>query len=43
MFALGVSFLYGLAVAAAIGVAFTMIAALTLLPAMLGFIGPSRS
>jgi RND superfamily putative drug exporter len=39
MFALGVSFLYGLAVAAAIGVAFTMIAALTLLPAMLGFIG----
>ena len=40
MFALGVSFLYGLAVAAAIGVAFTMIAALTLLPALLGFIGP---
>ena len=40
MFALGVSFLYGLAVAAAIGVALTMIAALTLLPAMLGFIGP---
>jgi RND superfamily putative drug exporter len=40
MFALGVSFLYGLAVAAAIGVLFTMIAALTLLPAMLGFIGP---
>ncbi len=40
MFALGVSFLYGLAVAAAIGVAFTMLAALTLLPAMLGFIGP---
>jgi RND superfamily putative drug exporter len=40
MFALGVSFLYGLAVAAAIGVAFTMVAALTLLPAMLGFIGP---
>jgi putative drug exporter of the RND superfamily len=40
MFALGVSFLYGLAVAAAIGVGFTMIAALTLLPAMLGFIGP---
>jgi putative drug exporter of the RND superfamily len=39
MFALGVSFLYGLAVAAAIGVAFTMIAALTLLPALLGFIG----
>jgi putative drug exporter of the RND superfamily len=40
MFALGVSFLYGLAIAAAIGVAFTMIAALTLLPALLGFIGP---
>jgi RND superfamily putative drug exporter len=40
MFALGVTFLYGLAVAAAIGVAFTMAAALTLLPAMLGFIGP---
>ena len=40
MFALGVSFLYGLAVAASIGVAFTMIASLTLLPAMLGFIGP---
>ena len=40
MFALGVSFLYGLAVAAALGVAFTMLAALTLLPAMLGFIGP---
>ncbi|HEY1829929.1 MAG TPA: MMPL family transporter [Acidimicrobiales bacterium] len=40
MFALGVSFLYGLAVAASIGVLLTMIAALTLLPAMLGFIGP---
>jgi RND superfamily putative drug exporter len=40
MLALGVSFLYGLAVSAAIGVAFTMLAALTLLPAMLGFIGP---
>ena len=40
MFALGVSFLYGMAVAAAIGVALTMIAALTLLPALLGFIGP---
>ena len=40
MFALGVSFLYGLAAAAAIGVALTMVAALTLLPAMLGFIGP---
>ncbi len=40
MFALGVTFLYGLAVAASIGVALTMIAALTLLPALLGFIGP---
>jgi RND superfamily putative drug exporter len=40
MFAIGVSFLYGLALAAAVGVALTMIAALTLLPAMLGFIGP---
>ncbi len=40
MFALGVSFLYGLAIAAAIGVLFTMVAALTLLPAFLGFIGP---
>ncbi len=40
MFALGVSFLYGLAIAASIGVAFTMVAALTLLPAFLGFIGP---
>jgi putative drug exporter of the RND superfamily len=40
MFALGVSFLYGLAVGASIGVLFTMIAALTLLPALLSFIGP---
>ena len=40
LFALGVSFLSGLAVGAAIGVALTMLAALTLLPAMLGFIGP---
>ncbi|MDE3085737.1 MAG: MMPL family transporter [Acidobacteriota bacterium] len=40
MFALGVSFLYGLAVAAARGVALTMLAAITLLPALLGFIGP---
>jgi putative drug exporter of the RND superfamily len=39
MFALGVSFLYGVAVAAAIAVLFTVIAALTLLPAMLGFFG----
>jgi RND superfamily putative drug exporter len=40
MFALGISFLYGLAVAASIGVLFTMFAALTFLPAILGFIGP---
>jgi RND superfamily putative drug exporter len=40
MFALGVSFLYGMTVAASIGVLFTMVAALTLLPAMLGFVGP---
>jgi len=40
MFALGVTFLYGLSVAAAIGVAFTMVSSLTLLPALLGFIGP---
>jgi putative drug exporter of the RND superfamily len=40
MFVLGVSFLYGLAVSAALGVALTMFAALTLLPALLGFIGP---
>lgn len=40
MFALGVTFLYGLAISAALGVALTMVAALTLLPALLGFIGP---
>ncbi len=40
MFALGVTFLYGLAVSAALGVALTMFAALTLIPALLGFIGP---
>ncbi len=39
MLALGVSFLYGVAVAATIAVAFTVIAALTLLPALLGFFG----
>ena len=37
MFALGVTFLYGLAIAAALGVALTMAAAVTLLPALLGF------
>jgi len=40
MFALGVSFLYGVAVAASVVVMFTVLAALTLLPAMLGFFGP---
>ena len=40
MFALGVSFLYGVAVAASIAVLFTVISALTLLPALLGFLGP---
>jgi RND superfamily putative drug exporter len=40
MFALGVNFLYGVAIAASIAVSFTVIAALTLLPALLGFFGP---
>jgi RND superfamily putative drug exporter len=40
MFALGIGFLFGLAVAASIGVLFTMAAAVTLLPALLGFLGP---
>jgi putative drug exporter of the RND superfamily len=39
-FALGVSFLYGVAVSAAITVGLTMLASLTLLPALLGFLGP---
>jgi putative drug exporter of the RND superfamily len=39
MFALGVSFLYGVAVAASVAVLFTVIASLTLLPALLGFFG----
>jgi putative drug exporter of the RND superfamily len=38
-FALGVSFLYGIAVSAAFTVALTMLASLTLLPALLGFFG----
>jgi RND superfamily putative drug exporter len=38
--ALGVNFLYGPSAAAAIAVALTMISALTLLPALLGFLGP---
>jgi RND superfamily putative drug exporter len=39
MLLLGISFLYGVAVAAAIAVLFTMIAALTLLPALLAWAG----
>ncbi len=39
LFTVGVSFLYGLAVSAAIVVAFTVIASVTLLPALLGFFG----
>jgi RND superfamily putative drug exporter len=39
MFALQVSFLYGVALSAALVVLLTMVASLTLLPAMLGFIG----
>jgi RND superfamily putative drug exporter len=38
-FALGITFLYGLAIAGAVTVALTMFAALTLMPALLGFIG----
>ncbi|HEU5420338.1 MAG TPA: MMPL family transporter [Streptosporangiaceae bacterium] len=40
MFTLGVDFFNGLAIATAIGVALSMAAALTLLPALLGFLGP---
>ncbi|MGI8493106.1 MAG: MMPL family transporter [Acidimicrobiales bacterium] len=39
-FALGVSFLYGVAISAALTVLLTMLTSLTLLPAMLGFLGP---
>jgi putative drug exporter of the RND superfamily len=39
MFALGVDFLYGVAIAAAVTVAFTVAASLTLLPALLGIVG----
>jgi RND superfamily putative drug exporter len=39
MFLLGLPFLYGVAVAAALAVLFTMIAALTLLPALLTIVG----
>jgi len=40
LLALQVSFLYGVAVSIALAVALTMLASLTLLPAMLGFLGP---
>jgi RND superfamily putative drug exporter len=39
-FALGVSFLDGLSAAAAVTIALTIATALTLLPALLGFLGP---
>jgi RND superfamily putative drug exporter len=39
LWALGVSFLYGVSLGTAIGVALTMFASLTLLPALLGFLG----
>jgi RND superfamily putative drug exporter len=39
MFALGVTFLYGLAISAALGVLLVLAASITLLPALLGFFG----
>jgi RND superfamily putative drug exporter len=39
MFALGVSFLYGVAIAASLGVLLVLAASLTLLPALLSFVG----
>jgi putative drug exporter of the RND superfamily len=39
MFALGLSFLNGMAIAASLGVLLTLVAALTLLPALLGWLG----
>ncbi|MCW2621072.1 MAG: family transporter, partial [Frankiales bacterium] len=39
LFALGISFFYGVAIAAALSVATTVFASLTLLPALLGFFG----
>jgi RND superfamily putative drug exporter len=39
LWALGVSFLYGVSLGTAIGVALTMVASLTLLPALLSFLG----
>ena len=40
LFTVGVAFLYGLAVSAAVVVAFTVVASVTLLPALFGFFGP---
>ena len=40
LFALQVSSLYGVAVAVSLVVGLTMVASLSLLPAMLGFLGP---
>ncbi|MDQ1383684.1 MAG: putative drug exporter of the superfamily [Actinomycetota bacterium] len=40
MFAMGLSFVRGLAVGASLAVVFTMAASVTLLPAVLGFVGP---
>jgi putative drug exporter of the RND superfamily len=40
LFLLHVSFLYGIAISASIAVAFTMLSAVTLLPAILGMLGP---
>ena len=39
-FALGVGFLYGLSISSAVAVLLTMATSLTLLPALLGFLGP---
>ncbi|MCW2548311.1 MAG: hypothetical protein JWN96_2771 [Mycobacterium sp.] len=39
LFTVGIAFLYGLAISAVIVVAFTMVASITLLPALLGFFG----
>ena len=39
LFSLGLSFLYGVAIAASLAVAVTVVASLTLLPALLGFFG----
>lgn len=41
MFAMGLSFVRGLAVGASLAVVFTMLASVTLLPAVLGFVGPN--